>query len=118
MTIYKKLTQETINHECTHARQWIELTVAGGLFIWLGMLIFDYSEWYLAISPILFYLWYGLEYYIRRIMGLFASGDNKQHTAYREVAFEQEARLAEKDNNYLENSHYYAWTKFIIKTRK
>lgn len=118
LTIYKKLTQETINHECTHARQWIELTVAGGLFIWLGMLIFDYSEWYIAISPILFYLWYGLEYYIRRIMGLFASGDNKQHTSYREVSFEQEARLAEKDNNYLENSHYYAWTKFIIKTRK
>lgn len=58
LTIYKKLTQETINHECTHARQWIELTVAGGLFIWLGMLIFDYSEWYLAISPILFYLWF------------------------------------------------------------
>lgn len=117
-TKYKTLMQETINHECTHARQWIELTVAGGLFIWLGMLVFDYSAWYLAISPIVFYLWYGLEYCIRRIMGLFVSGDNKQHTAYREVSFEQEARLAEKDNNYLENSHYYAWMKFIIKTRK
>ena len=23
--------QSTINHECTHARQWIELTVASGL---------------------------------------------------------------------------------------
>lgn len=117
LTIYNKLRQETINHECTHARQWTELTIASGVIIWIGMLVFDYSAWYLTLSPVIFYLWYGLEYLIRRIMGLFASGDNKQHTAYREVSFEQEARLAEKDDNYLENSHYYAWMKFLIKKR-
>lgn len=119
LTIYKTLTQETINHECTHARQWIELTVASGLLLWIGILIWDYSAWYLVLSLIIFYLWYGLEYIIRRCIGLFSSdkGD-KQNIAYREVSFEQEARMAEKDDNYLENSHYYSWMKFLFKNRK
>lgn len=118
-TKYKTLMQETINHECTHARQWIELTVASGLLLWIGLLIWDYSAWYLALSPIIFYVWYGLEYIIRRCIGLFSSdkGD-KQSIAYREVSFEQEARMAEKDDNYLENSHYYSWMKFLFKNRK
>lgn len=119
LTIYKTLRQETINHECTHARQWIELTVSSGLLLWIGLLIWDYSAWYLALSPTIFYVWYGLEYIIRRVIGLFSSekGD-KQSIAYREVSFEQEARMAEKDDNYLENSHYYSWMKFLFKNRK
>lgn len=117
-TKYKTLRQGVVNHECTHARQWIELTVLFGLLIWIGMLIFNYSAWYLAISATIFYLWYGLEYLVRRFIGLFSSRRNKQKNAYREVSFEQEARLSENDNNYLENSHYFAWMKFLIKSRK
>lgn len=36
-------------------------------------------------------------------------------TPYQAISFEREARLAEKDNNYLENSKYFSWLKFIVK---
>lgn len=111
LTKYHALSQRVINHECTHARQWTELTVASGLLIWIGLLIFGYSAWWWLLSGIVFYVWYVLEYLIRRVIGLF-SGDGKQNTAYRLVSFEQEARLAEEDCNYLENSVYFAWMGF------
>lgn len=104
--------QSTINHECVHARQWIELTVASGLLIWVAMLVFGFSAWWLALSPVVFYIWYVTEYLIRRIIGLFRSNENGQKTAYRLVSFEQEARLSERDNNYLENCRYFAWLNF------
>lgn len=104
--------QSTINHECVHARQWIELTVASGLLIWLGMLLFGYSAWWLTVSALTFYVWYVVEYLIRRLIGLFRSSENGQKAAYRLVSFEQEARLSEWDNNYLENCRYFAWLSF------
>lgn len=100
--------QSTINHECVHARQWTELTIASGLIIWAGMLIFGFSAWWLLLSSIVFYLWYVVEWCIRVIVGCFSS-----HDAYRMVSFEREARLAETDSNYLENSRYFAWIKFL-----
>lgn len=116
LTKYHALSQRVINHECTHARQWVELTVASGAVIWIGMLIFGYSAWWLLLSGFTFYAWYVLEYLIRRIAGLFA-GNGQQNTAYRLVSFEQEARCAEDDSNYLENSVYFAWLGFY-KTKK
>lgn len=100
--------QSTINHECVHARQWTELTIASGLIIWAGMLIFGFSAWWLLLSSVVFYLWYVVEWSIRVIVGCFSS-----HDAYRMVSFEREARLAETDSNYLENSRYFAWIKFL-----
>lgn len=100
--------QSTINHECVHARQWTELTIASGLIIWAGMLIFGFSAWWLLLSSVVFYLWYVVEWCIRVIVGCFSS-----HDAHRMVSFEREARLAETDSNYLENSRYFAWLKFL-----
>lgn len=105
----KEARQSTINHECVHARQWVELTVAFGLLLWIGMLAFNYSVWWLGLSALTFYVWYVTEYLIRRLIRLFRGGKNGQKTAYRLVSFEQEARMAERDNNYLENSNYFAW---------
>lgn len=113
LTVCTRLPQEVINHECTHARQWIELTVLSGVILWVGLLLFGYSAWWLALSAAIFYLWYGLEYAVRRIISkVFIRKDNSQKDVYRQVSFEQEARLAEKDSNYLENSHYFAWRRF------
>lgn len=116
LTKCESLSQRVINHECTHARQWIELTVAAGMLIWIGMLVFGHSPWWFLLAPLVFYAWYVLEYLIRRLLGFF-SGDSKQNTAYRLVSFEQEARLAENDPNYLENSNYFAWINFYKKRR-
>lgn len=101
--------QSTINHECVHARQWIELTIASGLLLWVGMLVFGYPAWWLVLSALTFYIWYITEYLIRRLIGLFRSSQYGQKAAYRLVSFEQEARMAEHNNNYLENSNYFAW---------
>lgn len=31
----EKITQKVRNHECTHARQWVEMAVAIGTVIWI-----------------------------------------------------------------------------------
>ena len=37
----EKITQKVRNHECTHARQWVEMAVATGTVIWILLLCFD-----------------------------------------------------------------------------
>lgn len=101
--------QSTINHECIHARQWIELAVASGLLIWLGMLLFGYSAWWLLLSALTFYIWYVLEFVVKWFYGSIMGNYN----AYKNISFEREARLSEIDNNYLENSTYFAWLKML-----
>lgn len=105
----KEARQSTINHECVHARQWIELTVASGLLIWLGMLLFGYSAWWLLLSAMTFYIWYVLEFVVKWFYGSIMGNYN----AYKNISFEREARLSEKDNNYLENSTYFGWLKML-----
>ena len=41
----EKITQKVRNHECTHARQWVEMAVAIGTVIWILLLCFDLSAW-------------------------------------------------------------------------
>lgn len=94
------------NHECTHARQWIELTVASGVIIWLLMLVFNISAWWLILSALAFYLWYGIEWLVRFLIKLNAK------KAYKAIAFEREAYDNEYDANYLENSRYFAWLRY------
>lgn len=107
LTKQKILLQSTINHECTHARQWIEMAVASDTVIWILMLAFDLSSWWMLISGIFFYIWYALEYLIR----LAVYRNHKQ--AYKSICFESEASKAENDCNYLENAHYFSWIKYF-----
>ena len=117
-TKYKTLKQSIINHESTHVRQWSELTIMSTFLIWIGLIVFGYSAWYLALSVLTFYVWYLLEYLIRRVIGLFSKGINKQLNAYKMITFEQEARTSENNSNYLENSNYFAWLKFYFKKKE
>lgn len=103
----EKLTQDTRNHECTHVRQWAEMAVVCGLLVWVLMLSFDLSAWWLALSGLAFYLWYGLEWLVR----LVRLGDAGE--AYRAISLEREAYGNEGDANYLENSSYFAWLKYL-----
>lgn len=108
-TIYdkKETTQHLINHECIHAKQWIECAVASGIIIWMLIIIYNISTWWMLLSFLMFYLLYLLEVFIK----FFIYGKN----AYKNLSFEREAKLAEKDNSYLENSGYFEWIKFIRK---
>ncbi len=112
----KEARQSTINHECVHARQWIELTVASGMLQWTGMIIFGYSAWWLMLSAATFYVWYVLEWCIRLMIASVLADCKDDYNAYRLISFEREARLAEKDNNYLENSTYFSgWLRYVFK---
>lgn len=108
-TTYKnkeEMSQCIRNHECVHARQWVECAVASAIIIWLLMILFDISCWWMLLSLLMFYILYGLEYIIKR-------WNNTAAEAYEKISFEREARLAENDNNYLENGDYFNWINFI-----
>lgn len=104
-----QISQRVRNHECTHARQWIEMTVVTGLLIWVSMLVWGISVWWLGLAVLAFYFWYVLEYVIRFFIY------KKPSKAYEKVSFEQEAYKNETDSNYLENSHYFAWLHYIFR---
>ena len=102
----KEINQSIINHECVHSKQWIECTVISAIVIWLLMAIFNISCWWMLLSLIAFYVLYGLEYLIRR-------WNNTADEAYKKISFEREARMAETDNCYLENSGYFMWLQLL-----
>jgi hypothetical protein len=81
--VSKDLGPRTMRHELLHARQWLEL---GGIGFWLA------------------YLYY---YVKARLKGF---DNDKAHDAN---PFEDEARAAEKDEDYMETRKPYAWVKFI-----
>lgn len=103
-----EVRQYVRNHECTHSRQWMEITVVAGLVIWSAVLAFDVSAWWLSLSGLAFYLLYGMEW-VARLIALRNTG-----LAYLAVSFESEAREAEYDENYLENCNYFTgWFKYL-----
>ena len=72
-----------LNHERIHLRQQLEL----------------------GILP--FYLWYVIEYLIRRIQY------RDHYTAYRHICFEREAFANDRDLNYLNTRRYWAFRRYL-----
>lgn len=79
----KELSERELNHELIHTKQMKEM-----LYLF-------------------FYLWYGVEYLIIRIF------HDTQHSAYRDISFEEEAYNNEADLNYINTRKHYAWSKYI-----
>ena len=52
-----EMPQHVRNHECTHARQWIELTVLAGIVLLALVLTLDISPWWLPTAGLWFYAW-------------------------------------------------------------
>lgn len=95
------------NHECTHARQWVECMMASGVVIWSLVLFFGIPAWWFCLSFLMFYVLYVLEFLVKLI---FFGKDS-----YRHISFEQEAYTSQYDNNYLENGDYFGWIQYILK---
>jgi hypothetical protein len=74
-----------MNHENIHAAQQKELLI------------------------VLFYLWYGVDYFIK-----FMKYKN-HHQAYRNIVFEREAYFHETDHEYLKNRKLFSFWKFYDK---
>lgn len=60
----------------------------------------------MLLSLVSFYVLYVLEYLIKR-------WNNTADEAYEKISFEREARMAETDNSYLENSGYFMWLQLL-----
>lgn len=102
----EEMPQSVKNHECVHAKQWVEMFVLGWLLVFLLQVSFNASEWLYILPFLAFYIWYGIECLIKSII--------LRKNAYKDISFEKEARLAESDNNYLENCGYFEWFKLLV----
>lgn len=99
------------NHENIHGRQQFEVLVVAVALALMLILSLDLSWWWMLTPLAVFYIWYGIEYVIR----LFLYGNHKE--AYRNISFEQEAFMYEKDFGYLAKDRKpFACVKYL--TRK
>lgn len=82
---HQPISQRTQWHEAIHTNQMQELLFVG------------------------FYLWYGIEWFIRLIQF------RNMHEAYRNISFEREAYSNDTNNGYLINRKHYAFIKHLKK---
>jgi hypothetical protein len=80
------ISEKTLNHENIHWQQQLEMLI------------------------IFFYLWYGIEWLIRKI---FVKGD-----AYRNLSFEREAYQNDHNEDYLKTRKKYSWLKYLKKSKQ
>ena len=86
------LSKKVINHENIHTKQMKEL-----LYI-----------------P--FYIWYLIEYIIKLILCI--TKKDRFSIAYYSISFEQEAKVNEKNLEYLNSRKKYNWLKYVFKLWK
>ena len=109
----EEVTQRVRNHECVHARQWFEITALAGTIILALVLVFNISAWWMMLSGIVYYVWYIVEWMIKGVYYTIMIDEwtCDMETPYEAISFEREARLSERDSNYLENGGYFGWLK-------
>lgn len=105
----EEMTQATVNHECVHARQWAEVTALSGSLLMIAVLAAGISPWWVLLSAAVYYLWYVVEWVLRSMVYSVLDDECSPTDPYRNISFEREARFAERNANYLENSRYFAW---------
>lgn len=101
----QEMTQATRNHECTHARQWLEMTFVSCLLVAILGMFVDMNVLWVLLCMVVYYVWYLVEWCVKWCI----YGDD----AYYNLSFEREANLARFDSNYLENSGCFGWVKMI-----
>lgn len=92
-------------HEHIHARQQIEMLIAGAVLSVVLWLIG--CGWWSLLALLLFYWWYLIEFVIKA----FYYGSND--VAYRYLSFEREAYNHMYEVDYLQNRRAFAWLKLI-----
>lgn len=112
-----EVSQSIINHECVHIRQWSEMTISSGLLLFMLVVIFGISPWWLVLSGLTFYIWYIIEYFFKSIHYsiMIDPWTCDLETPYESISFEREARRVMKDKYYVENSRCFGWLECIFK---
>ena len=93
------------NHERIHLRQQREVMLVS-LIPMLVLCLTCLSWWWMTAVLFVYYLLYGIEYVIRLLV-------HGKKEAYRNISFEQEAIIYERDFYYLKERMRFAWIKFI-----
>lgn len=111
----EEVTQRVRNHERVHARQWFETTALFGTILLGLVLIFELSPLWLLLSGVMYYVWYVLEWVCKSVWYsvMIDEWTCDMETPYESISFEREARLSERDSNYLENGGYFGWLCYI-----
>ena len=109
----EEVTQRVRNHECVHARQWFEVTALSGSVLLAIVLVFGISPCWMLLSGGIYYALYVLEWMCKSVWYsvMIDEWTCDMETPYQSISFEREARLSERDSNYLENSGYFGWLK-------
>ena len=109
----EEVTQRVRNHECVHARQWFEVTALSGSILLSIVLVFGISPCWMLLSGGIYYVLYVLEWICKSVWYsvMIDEWTCDMETPYEAISFEREARLSERDNNYLENGGYFGWLK-------
>ena len=111
----EEVTQRVRNHECVHARQWFEVTALSGSVLLAIVLVFGISPWWMLLGGGIYYVWYVLEWVCKSVWYsvMIDEWTCDMETPYQSISFEREARLSERDSNYLENGGYFGWLCYI-----
>lgn len=105
----RELTAEDKNHETIHGYQQLEVLIVSLIVLFLLSVVFHVmSPWWMFAAPFVYFIWYGLEYAVRKWI-------IRQEKPYRKVAFEQEAYTNENDLTYLKGRKPFAWVKYLMK---
>lgn len=103
------LSDEDKNHEGIHSVQMLECAIVLAILMLIIILLFNISAWWILISPLAFYAWYGIEYLLIRVLNL----KDKQNDCYHDVSFEEEAYNNDDNLEYLETRKWFSWLGYI-----
>lgn len=97
----KELSEKTKRHETIHMMQWMEVTIAA--LIVLGLMSWLVSPYWMVASPLVYYVWYVMEWLVRLPFG----------NAYRNISFEREAFANDEDGEYIVNRELFNFVKYV-----
>lgn len=97
-------------HESIHLCQQFETLVASLVITCLLSVFGVISPWWILVSPLVYFVLYGLDWLVR----WFACGFDG-HTAYRNIAAEQEAYVMQTNEMYLKERKPFAHFAYIFR---
>lgn len=100
-----KVTESLMRHEVTHAYQQREMFFVG-LFFAILLAVVGCGWWSLLCLPV-FYWWYLIEWLVK-----WAIYKNR-NTAYKNLAYEREARENANKKTYNDSRCSFSWVKYI-----
>lgn len=110
-----KLSAAVKRHESTHCEQYWEVTLVAFLVAAVLSMIFGVSGW-VFIVPFVYYILYAFEAMLTWAVRVVRQGWKAAcDAAYSNSMFEQEAELAETDQNYNEHRSFWGFLRFFGK---